>query len=63
MQHLKAEAHKQKVAAQCNSKIKHRSLQEGDLILMRILPQHRIMDRVPIWRICETTMTFLLRRG
>ena len=44
---LKAAAHKQKVAALYNSKVKHRSLQEGDLVLRRIFPRPGALD--PIW--------------
>ena len=44
---LKAAARKQKVAAYYNSKVKHRSLQEGDLVLKRIFPRPEALD--PIW--------------
>jgi len=44
---LKAAAHKQKIARQYNSTVKHRAFKEGDLVLKRVFPRPNALD--PMW--------------
>jgi len=44
---LKAASHKQKIAWQYNSTMRHRAFNEGDLVLKRIFPRLSALD--PMW--------------